>query len=286
MTSIFTTIVTEPLYNILIAFYDFMPWQDFGIAIVLTTLVIKFAMLGLSRKQIASQKKMQELHPEMKEIQEKHKGDKERQTKEIFALYKKHKTTPFSGCLPIIVQIVTFMGFYYILFKMTGETVTVREELLYSFVPNPDTITPTFFGMNISNPSPFLAFLAAVTQYWQMKIMLDHKDKMDTGTKDKSKKVVVKDPTKPDMQEFAHKMGKQMLYIGPALTLFVGFSFPGGLALYWFISTGFTAIQQHFILRDEKSVTKDKSNEPKDAVIVKDVPTKSKKKKSRKDRKS
>ena len=282
MTSIFTTIVTEPLYNLLIAIYDFMPWQDFGITIILTTLLIKFAMLGLSRKQIASQKKMQELHPEMKEIQEKYKDDKERQTKEIFALYKKHKTTPFSGCLPIIVQIVTFMGFYYILFKMTGETVAVREELLYPFIPNPGTITPTFFGMNISEPSPFLAFLAAATQYWQMKIMLDHKDKMDDNAKSKSKKVVVKDPTKPDMQEFAHKMGKQMLYIGPALTLIIGFTFPGGLALYWFISTGFTAIQQHFMLRDEKAASKDKSNKPKDAVIIKDTPTKTKKRKSNK----
>lgn len=256
MTALFTTIVTQPLYNLLVGIYDILPWTDLGVAIIITTLVIKFAMVGLSRKQIASQKKMQELQPEMKEIQEKYKDDKETQTREIFAMYKKHKTTPFSGCLPIIVQIITFMGLYYILYKMTGDSVPVRSELLYSFVPNPGTISPTFFGMNIGNPSPILALLAAATQYWQMKIMLDHKDEMDSLNKDGSKKdlskAVTKDPTKPDMQEFAHKMGKQMLYIGPALTLFIGLTFPGGLALYWFISTGFTAIQQQFIMRGDK----------------------------------
>ncbi len=248
MGSLFHTIVTEPLYNILITVYDIVPPHDFGITIIITTILIKLAMLHLSKKQIESQKKMQQLQPEIKKLQKKHKHDKERQTKEMLALYKKHNTTPVSGCLPLIIQLVIFIAFYRILFTMKGTEVLVDSARLYSFVPNPETITPTLLNViDLNNPSPLLAILAATGQYYQMKMMMA-RHKKDTPQQATS-------PQKnnmPDMQDFAETMSKQMLYIAPAMTLFIGFTFPGGLALYWLTSTLFMIAQQYYLTHTEE----------------------------------
>ncbi len=253
MIGIFNTLVTEPLYNILIAAYDLIPPNDFGVAIIVTTLIIKFALLRVSHKQIVAQKKMQELQPEIKKLQQKYKDDKERQTREMFALYKKHGTTPFSGCLPLIIQLIVFIAFYKILLKMSDEEVRVDADLLYSFVPDPGTITPLLFGtINLSVPSVPLAVLAAAAQYWQMKMMIARREReKEKNPPPKPKK---KDSDLPDMSDFAETMTKQMLYIGPILTLIIGLAFPGGLALYWFVSALFTALQQYWIFQREKRV--------------------------------
>ncbi len=252
MGSLFHTIVTEPLYNILITVYDIVPPHDFGITIIITTILIKLTMFHLSKKQIESQKKMQELQPKIKKLQQKHKNNKERQTKEMLALYKEHNTTPVSGCLPLVVQLIIFVAFYRILFTMKGTEVLVDSARLYAFVPNPEIITPTLLGIiDLNNPSPVLAVLAAAGQYYQMKMMMARREKDAPQKPTQAKK---KDA--PDMQDFAETMTKQMLYIAPAMTLFIGFTFPGGLALYWLTSTLFMIAQQYHLARTEKQPAK------------------------------
>ncbi len=251
MGSLFNTFVVNPLYNILIAAYEFIPPHDFGIAIIVATILIKLAMLHLSKKQIESQKKMQELQPKIKKIQKEHKDDKEKQTKEILALYKKHNTTPVSGCLPLIIQMIVFIAFYRILFGMKGAEVIVDSARLYPFIHNPGTMTPTLLGIiDLHTPSPLLAVLAAAGQYLQMKMMMAQRSK-DTSAE---KKTPSKDADAPAIQDFAEIMTKQMVYIAPVMTLLIGFTFPGGLALYWFVSTLFMIVQQYYLTHTKKSV--------------------------------
>lgn len=252
MGSLFSTIITDPLYNLLIVIFNIIPPHDFGIAIIITTIIIKIGMLHLSKKQIESQKKMQVLQPEIKKLQKKHKDNKEAQTKAMLALYKEHGTTPVSGCLPLIVQLIIFIAFYYILFGMNAAEVLVDASRLYAFVPNPEIITPTLLGfIDLHNPSPLLAAFAAAGQYFQMKMMMANRDKEKAlqGKNEKSKPA--KDAA-PNMQDFAETMTKQMLYIAPALTLFIGFTFPGGLALYWLVSTLFMIAQQYYLAHKEE----------------------------------
>jgi len=251
MSTFFHAVVIDPLYNILITIYDVVPPHDFGITIILTTIFIKLAMLHLSKKQIESQKKMQELQPKIKKLQQKYKNDKERQTKEMLALYKEHNTTPVSGCLPLIIQLIIFIAFYRILFSMNDAEVFVESARLYAFVPNPGSITPTFLGLiDLSAPSPVLAVLAATAQYYQMKMMMAKRDKEKAREENASQKEDV-----PNMQDFAETMTKQMLYIAPAMTLFIGFTFPGGLALYWLVSTLFMIAQQYYLTHRENART-------------------------------
>lgn len=243
MSFIFSEIIYKPLYNILIFLYNIIPGHDFGIAIIAATIILKAVLIPLSKKQIESQKKLQDLQPKIKEIQEKHKNDKEKQTKAMLEFYKKNKTNPFSGCFPLIVQLIFFIAFYRIIINISSAELIIKGADLYSFVFNPEKINHFFLGIiDLSKPSAVLAVMAAIAQYFQSKMLMGENQKNG------------KEGAKAD---FSQIMGKQMLFLGPLLTLFIGFKFAAGLALYWLISTLFAIFQQVYIMK-----TKNKFLEP------------------------
>ena len=239
MIAIFHELIYQPLYNVLIFSYNIIG-QDFGIAIIATTIFLKVILIPLSKKQIQSQKKLQDLQPKIKEIQAKHKDNKEKQTKALMEFYKKNKTNPFSGCLPLIVQLIFLIAIYRILLNISAAGLNIEAGDLYSFVSNPGKINHLFLGIvDMAKPSPVLAVLAAASQYWQTKIMMAKNQKKQESLKKDS-------DGKPD---FAQIMSKQMLYLGPLLTLFIGIKFAAGLALYWLVSTLFMIFQQMYIFK-------------------------------------
>ncbi len=235
--------------------YDFIPGGDFGVAIIAVTLLIKFALIPLSKKQIESQKRMQEIQPELKKIQQKYKNDKEKQTRKVMEFYKKNNVNPFMGCLPMIVQIVFLIAIYRVIINISNAGLTVNEADLYSFVKNPGEINSWFLGVvDLSKPSLLIAVLAAGAQFWQTKMMLlkNNKKKEDEEKKSKGKK---KDD-KQDAPDFAQIMNKQMVVLGPMMTLFIGVKFAAGLAIYWLVSTLFMVFQQIYILKKEEKSKK------------------------------
>lgn len=242
---LFKELVFRPLYNLLITVYNFVPARDFGIAIILVTVFIKLVLIPLSRKQIESQKKMQDIQPKVKEIQEKYKGDKEKQSRALMELYRNNKVNPFAGCLPLVVQLVFLIAIYRVLFTVSQEGFMANSAELYSFVQNPGSINHVFLGIidlsavvNFSklNTQSIMHILlvvgTAVAQYVQMKMMMG--------------KTVAK-PVTGKESDFSQIMSKQMLYLSPILTLFIGMRFPAGLALYWLISTLFMIAQQYYV---------------------------------------
>lgn len=248
MMAIFDLLIYNPLYNLLIMVYNFVPFHDFGVAIIIVTLLIKFALIPLSKKQIESQKKMQELQPKIKETQNKHKGDKEKQSRALMELYKEHKTNPFSGCLPMVVQLVFLIAIYRVLFNISNANLMVDSAGLYAFVHNPGQIGHMFLGIiNLASvvdfkhitlasaPHIILVILAAGAQFIQTKMLMAKQAPAPAGKE----------------ADFSQIMSKQMLYLGPALTLFIGIKFPAGLALYWLVSTGFMIAQQYYIQKEE-----------------------------------
>lgn len=238
MMQIFDALIYHPLYNTLIFFYNVVPGYDFGIAIILTTLLLKSFLIPLSKKQIESQKKMQELQPQMKEIQKKYKGDKEKQSKALMEFYKEHKTNPFSGCLPLIIQLIFLIAIYRVIINISEAGFVVNPADLYAFISNPGPINHLFLQfMDLTRPNYVLAFLSAIAQYYQTKMLFQSQGLT------KSQK---SDSTEPD---FTAIMNKQMLYLGPALTFFIGVTFPAALALYWFVSTIFMIFQQMVIFK-------------------------------------
>ena len=241
MLALFHTIIYQPLYNILILFYNIVPGADFGISIILITILLRTILIPLYKKQIESQKKLQELQPKIKELQEKTKGDKEKQTKQLMELYKEHKTNPFSGCMPLIVQLIFLIAIYRVLINISDSGLVADPSQLYSFVSDPGKINQFFiFMVDLTKPSIVIAALAAIAQYFQTK-MLMAKQQASAPKKD--------DSLQPDMAQI---MSKQMLYLGPFLTLFIGIKFPAGLSLYWLAGTLFMLIQQIYLEKKSK----------------------------------
>lgn len=261
MMAFLTAIIYQPLYNVLLFFYSIIP--DFGISIILLTLLVRFALVPIYKKQLATQKTMQILQPKIKALNEKYKNNKEQQTKALMELYKEHKANPFSGCLPIIVQMFFLFGIFRVLTNISkdGGVVSVIDK--YSFIGSPEKINTLFLGfidlastnaiylktffhdislVITSNPSHvLLAILAAVAQYFQTKMMMANQPAQKTENSDSQQ---------PDI---AQMMSKQMLVIGPLLTLYMGIQFPAGLALYWLTGTLFMLIQQVMLEKKSKS---------------------------------
>ena len=239
MLTLFHTVIYQPLYNILVFLYNIVPGKDFGISIILITILLRIILIPLYKKQIESQQKMQALQPKIKEMQEKTKGNKEQQTKQMMELYKEHKTNPFSGCLPLVVQLVFLIAIYRVLITISSNGLSIDTSQLYSFVANPGQINQFFIHLiDLTKPSIFIAVLAAAAQYFQTKMLM--KQQPQTEKKD--------DSGKPDI---AQMMSKQMIYLGPLMTLFIGIKFPAGLSLYWLVGTLFMLAQQ--IMIEKKS---------------------------------
>jgi YidC/Oxa1 family membrane protein insertase len=252
MSALFNQFIYQPLYNILIFTYNILPVRDFGMAIVIVTILIKLFLIPLSRKQIESQKKMQEMQPKIKALQEKHKNDKEKQSRALMELYKENKTNPFSGCLPMAIQLVFLIAIYRVLFNISKAGLIVNTNDLYSFINNPGQINKMFLGIidlassiNLGGlalkdiPHIALVILAAGSQYIQTKMLMANQPAVK--------------PEKAGQADFSQIMSKQMLFLGPLLTLFIGVKFPAGLALYWLASTVFMIIQQHYLTKEIKT---------------------------------
>lgn len=235
LSTIFNSAIYQPLYNALIFLYNLFP--DLGVAIVLLTLIIRVMLISLSKKSIESQKKMQEIQPEIKKLQEKYKLDKAKQSQAVMQLYKDKKINPASGCLPMIIQLIVLIALYQVF--LAGISFNGDGHLLYSFVKNPQTVNHLAFGLiDITKSNLFLAFVAAILQFWQTKMLMA-----------KTKKTEEKKPeSEPD---FSTVMQKQMLYMGPVLTFIFGAKFSAGLPIYWITTTLFMIAQQYWIVAKE-----------------------------------
>ncbi|EKE15626.1 MAG: hypothetical protein ACD_11C00116G0013 [uncultured bacterium] len=239
MGSFFNAIVYQPLYNLLVFVYNIIPGQDFGIAIIITTILLRAILVPIYKKQIESQQKLQELQPKIKAIQEKNKNNKEGQAKEMMELYKTHKTNPFSGCLPLVIQFIFLIAIYRILINISSSNLAIDASQLYTFIKNPGNVNHLFISIvDLTKPSVVIAILAAIAQFFQTKMLMQKQAKEAPKTESTDQK--------PD---FAQMMSKQMLYLGPFLTFFIGIKFAAGLSLYWLASTLFMLIQQVYMQR-------------------------------------
>lgn len=229
----------QPLFNSLVLLYNYIPGHDFGIAIIFLTLIIRIILYPVSVKAVNSQRGLQKLQPQMQEVQKKYKDDKEKQAKEILALYKKEKINPFSGILLALIQLPILIALYQVFWNglKPGELAG-----LYSFVFNPGQINALFLSIiDLSKPNLILAILAGITQYFQTKMLLPKTNPVKTGQNNTA--------------DFSQMMQKQMVYMFPVFTIIILISLPSALGLYWTISGLFSIIQQYLIFKKDKAET-------------------------------
>ncbi len=233
MVALYNAIFYQPIFNTLIFLTNIVPGRDFGIAIIILTILIKLILWPLSVKMIRSQKALQDMQPKVEELKKQYANDKEALGKAMMDLYAKEKVNPASSCLPTLIQLPVFIALYQSLsqgLKSSG------FDLLYSFVVNPGKIEPVLLGfLNLSKPSIVLALLAGAAQYFQAKMMVTRQQPVKTnGAKDEA---------------MLATMNKQMLYMMPVVTVFIGWTLPAGLSLYWCLSNILTIAQQAWFFR-------------------------------------
>jgi len=240
MINLFTIIFYQPILNLLVFLYDTISFHDIGVAIILLTVIIRLVMWPLTRKSIKSQKELQTLQPKLEELK-KRITNREEQARATMALYKEHKINPFSSCLPLLIQLPFLWAVYQVFRDGLGNKLT----LVYSFVYKPEFINTVSFGfLDLAKKNIYLAILAGAAQFWQGKMMLIKSKKADSqGKKDEDMSTI---------------MSRQMTYMMPILTVFIGASLPGGLTLYWLVITLLTALQQYLVLKKTKDKGGDK----------------------------
>jgi YidC/Oxa1 family membrane protein insertase len=235
MSQLFNVLFYQPILNLLVFIYNTIPGHDLGVTIIILTIIIKLILLPLSKKSITSQKALQDLQPKIEALKQKYSQNKEEMGRQMMQLYKENKINPFSSCLPLLVQ----FPFLLAVFQVFRDGFNQRSQnLIYPFISRPETINTMSFGfLDLSQRSIALAILAGLAQFWQAKMLMTKRPPIKTpGAKDE------------DMMAI---MNKQMLYFMPIMTVVIGMSFSGGLALYWFITTVLTALQQLYLFKKQ-----------------------------------
>jgi YidC/Oxa1 family membrane protein insertase len=235
--------------------------SDSGLTWVLSiiglVIVVRAALVPLFVKQIKSQRKMMEIAPQLKKIQEKYRGKKdqlsrEAMSRETMGLYKKHGTSPVSGCLPLLVQMPIFFSLYSVLSDVAKHAkagiggvglldVDLTQEFYDAKLFGVASLHETLSNSVASHPSGWEATVAILVVLVILMIASQFFTQLQIISKNLS-------PEAKTGQ--AYQMQRIMLFIIPLGMIFSGVFFPLGVVVYWFISNLWTMVQQFLVIRN------------------------------------
>jgi len=243
----FRVTLYEPLYNGLVLLISIVPFADVGIAVIILTVFVKLILFPLSIKMVKTQLAVRELEPHIKKIKEKYKKDQSEQARKTMALYKEKGVNPFFGFLLILVQLPIIFSLYWVFFK--GGLPVINEDILFSFIPVPEIVNMQFLGfIDIGAKSIFLALLAGVTQYFQIKLSLPPMKPRENKT--------------PSLKEdLARSFNIQMRYIMPIIVIVISYVISAAVALYWTTSNLFAIGQEIYVRKRIKQVHETKGRQ-------------------------
>ncbi len=238
-------IIINPFITILTALYSVLG-QNIVLAIVVFTILVRVAILPLTAQQQRSAKRMQELQPELKKLQEKYKNDREKLAQEQMALYREHGVNPFGGCLPLLIQLPILIALYQAIIYALAATPFQLIDLSGRFLlPGLDPLVPLnnmWLGMDLTkaptaNPVWALALpvLVLVTTWLQSKLT-----------------IVPAPPSEDGRPSQAQAMQQSMTTVMPLMFGFFSLSFSVGLSIY-FIVSNIVGILQYGFMGDSRS---------------------------------
>ena len=251
-----------PFVNALFGLYYLV--GDFGLSVILVTIIIRLVLLPLIWPSLKSAKKIKEIQPRLNKLKEKHGSDKQALAKAQMDLYKQEGINPLSGCLPQILQIVVLLLFFSAFNMVTGfsggkgSVDQINNQLIPSFridenfkfdlnflgsdlATTPSGVFKQGINLNLVLPL-FLLFGSGLLQFFSAKLMMPN-TKID-------EKIVEKTKDKED--DMMAAMRTQSLYMMPAMTIFIGWNFSLGLLLYWFTTSALMIGQQVLVNKVNK----------------------------------
>ena len=222
--------ITKPMFFLIDWFFHIV--GNFGVAILLVTVLVKLVFFPLASKSYASMAKMKAVQPQLAALKDKYPDDKVKQQQEMMEIYKKEKINPIAGCLPILIQIPVFFSLYKVLFV----TIEMRHAPFFGWIKDLSAPDPTnlfnLFGLLAFDPTqlPVLGYylhlgiwpiIMGITMWFQMKL----------------------NPTPPDPTQ------KMIFDWMPLIFTFMLAGFPAGLVIYWAWNNLLSVLQQSYIMR-------------------------------------
>ena len=199
---------------------------NYGVAIIIVTVLMRIIIFPLTLKQEKSMKKMRELQPELEKIKEKYKDDPQEYQRKTAELYRESGVNPLGGCLPLLIQMPVFVALYW---AFSGNAIPADAKFLWFTLKQPDRLFMIGnFAFNL------LPILNVGVTYIQQKIMTS----ATSG------------------QESSQQM-QTMLYMMPLMMLFIFYKMPSGVTLYYLVSGALSLVQQYFILKGRSDDGKD-----------------------------
>lgn len=248
----FETIIVQPLLNALFLLYASIPGHDFGIAIIILTIIVRFVLYPLAKKQLHSQKALNEIQPEINKLKEKYKDDPKVFQAKTMELHKEKDINPFGSCLPTLLQFPFLIGLFYVFLKFQDPNFLPFNEggilsqiypfikefsFVKSFLDSTEAVNTSFFGLvDLANPNLTLALVAGALQFVQSKMITPKKHKDEKAN-----------------------MASQMVYLFPLLTIFIAMRLPAALPVYWSTTTLFAIAQQYLIIHRDVETLEEKS---------------------------
>ncbi|MDP3481111.1 MAG: membrane protein insertase YidC [Desulfoprunum sp.] len=213
-------VVAKPTLWLLNFFHDF--FGNYGIAIILVTVLFKAVFWPITQKGMKSMKNMQKLQPKMVKIKEKYKNDPAKMNQEVMGLYKTYKVNPLGGCLPMVLQIPVFFALY----KVLLQCIELRHAPFMLWITDLSAPDRLWIGLNLPylGGIPVLTLLMGASMFFQQKLS----------------------PTTADPAQ-----AKIMMFL-PVIFTFMFLNFASGLVLYWFVNNLLAILQQYMINRGNK----------------------------------
>lgn len=276
----FTTLIVQPIFNLLVFIYALLPGHNFGLAIIIFTVIIRLLMWPLVKKQLHQVKLMRKVQPEIKKIKKESKGDRRKESLLLMELYKERGISPFGQIGVMLLQIPILLGLYLGLQKILKDSGQIIE-FAYPALQNlswmkelavdvPRLFDSTLFGVvdltraalgpnGIYWPAMMIVIGSAVTQYFaSVQLMPNDKDarKLRDILRD------TKSGKQADQAEMNAAIGRSMKFFLPVLIFLFTVNLPSALGLYWFTSGLAAFFQQWLVLREDVEEMEGVANKP------------------------
>lgn len=266
--NIFDILIVQPIFNLLIGLYSIIPGGDFGISLILFTILVRFALFPLVKKQLHQTQAMKRMQPELARIKKQTKGNKQLESMQMLELYKKHGINPFRSIGILLVQLPIFIALYSVIQVFTLHRDQIAK-FTYDFLENigpikhliehPDQFNEKLLGLvDLTKPAfsdsgvdiflIVIAVIAAVTQY------IMSKQTMPQAESKKGLRQIMSeaaDGKTADQSEMNAVVMSKMMKVLPFFMFFIMVTVPGALALYYAVSNIVAVAQQSYLLKKD-----------------------------------
>ncbi len=264
----FTTIIVQPIFNLLVVIYALIPGHNFGLAIILFTIVVRLLLWPLVKKQLHHTKAIRKLQPELKRIKKAAAGDKRKESQMVMEMYKEKEINPFATIGILLVQAPILIGLYIGLQKLIKDPQAIINfsyswlhglGWLQNLAQDINRFDSSLFGLvdlkrvastssGIYWPAFILVLLSAITQFIQSKQL------MPRSKNARSLRNIMGDAGRgkqADQQEVTEAVGRSTLFFIPFIILIVGINLASAIALYMLTTSVVAIIQQSKILKED-----------------------------------